>query len=101
MHASVASFRNWHTVCVLNTAVFVSLCGALQCAESEKTTSGGVLLANDSGDKPNLGTVVSVGEGRKDEEGKTTAPNVAVGATVMYSKYSGTEFEVRWLGAGV
>jgi len=65
----------------------------IKCAESEKTTSGGVLLANDSGDKPNLGTVVAVGEGRKDEEGKTTAPNVAVGATVMYSKYSGTEFE--------
>lgn len=100
LHASVASFRNWHTVCVMNTVcVYASLCAALQCAESEKTTSGGVLLANDSGDKPNLGTVVAVGEGRKDEEGKTTAPNVAVGATVMYSKYSGTEFEVRRLGA--
>ncbi len=30
-----------------------------------------------------------------DEETKTrTAPNVTPGATVMYSKYSGTEFEV-------
>jgi chaperonin GroES len=59
-----------------------------------------VLLANDSGDKPNFGTVVAVGEGKKDEEGNTVAPNVAVGATVMYSKYSGTEFEVRCSGYG-
>lgn len=66
----------------------------LQCAESEKTSAGGVLLASDSGDRPNFGTVVAVGEGKKDEEGKTAAPNVSVGATVMYSKYSGTEFEV-------
>jgi hypothetical protein len=53
-----------------------------------------VLLANDAGDRPNFGTVVAVGEGKKDGEGKQVAPNVSVGATVMYSKYSGTEFEV-------
>ncbi len=40
--------------------------------------------------------VVAVGEGKEDEETKQVVkPNVAVGATVMYSKYSGTEFEVR------
>jgi len=65
----------------------------IKCAESEKTSAGGVLLASDSGDRPNFGTVVAVGEGKKDEEGKAVAPNVSVGATVMYSKYSGTEFE--------
>lgn len=71
----------------------------LQCAEVEKATAGGVLLASDSGDRPNFGTVVAVGEGRKEgEEGKQVAPNVAVGATVMYSKYSGTEFEVSGRG---
>lgn len=37
-----------------------------------------------------------MGEGREDEETKALVkPNVTVGATVMYSKYSGTEFEVR------
>ncbi len=39
--------------------------------------------------------VVAVGAGRKDEDGKVTPPNVKPGQTVMYSKYSGTEFEVR------
>jgi chaperonin GroES len=67
----------------------------LQCAEAEKKTAGGVLLASDSGDKPNFGTVVAVGEGKKAEDGAQVKPNVAVGATVMYSKYSGTEYEVR------
>ncbi len=42
-----------------------------------------------------LRQVVAVGAGRKDEDGKVTAPNVKPGSTVMYSKYSGTEFEVR------
>lgn len=35
--------------------------------------------------------MVAVGAGRE-EDGKTVAPNVAVGSTVLYSKYSGTEF---------
>ncbi len=37
-----------------------------------------------------------MGPGKQDEDSKElVAPNVAVGATVMYSKYSGSEFEVR------
>jgi hypothetical protein len=46
--------------------------------------------------------VVAVGAGKKAEkEGEApVAPNVAIGQTVMYSKYSGTEFEVLlWSGA--
>lgn len=57
-----------------------------------------MLLSSDSGDKPNFGTVVAVGEGKKAEDGAQVKPNVDVGATVMYSKYSGTEYEVRRVG---
>jgi chaperonin GroES len=64
-----------------------------QCAEAEKKSAGGVLLSSESTDKPNFGVVVAVGEGKKGEDDKRVPPNVAVGATVMYSKYSGTEFE--------
>ena len=40
--------------------------------------------------------VVAVGGGRKKEDSEEwITPNVTVGQTVMYSKYSGTEFEVR------
>ncbi len=37
--------------------------------------------------------VIAVGPGKSDEEGKATAPAVSVGSTVLYQKYSGTEFE--------
>lgn len=36
--------------------------------------------------------VVAVGPGREDGD-KTVKPQVAVGATVLYQKYAGTEFE--------
>ncbi len=48
--------------------------------------------------------VVAVGSGKKNEEtGELQVPNVKVGQTVMYSKYSGVEFEVsgRCGAAGV
>jgi hypothetical protein len=58
------------------------------------------LLASSSDEKPTFGEVVAVGEGRKGEDGEITKPNISVGATVMYSKYSGTEFDVSWVGVG-
>ena len=79
---------------VSDTSCFVC---CVQCAEAEKKTAGGVLLASESADRPNFGTVVAVGEGKKTEEGEQVKPNVTVGATVMYQKYSGTEFEVSWV----
>jgi chaperonin GroES len=67
---------------------------ALQNARLVSQTVGGVLLANDNADKPTFGVVVSVGAGSKNEEtGEVVKPNVTVGTTVMYSKYSGSEFE--------
>lgn len=37
--------------------------------------------------------VVAVGSGKVDDKGKVKRPNVSVGSLVLYSKYSGTEFE--------
>lgn len=66
----------------------------IKCAKVDSKTASGLLLNTESAEKPNFGTVVSVGSGRPGEDGAApVAPNVAVGATVMYSKYSGTEFE--------
>ena len=48
-----------------------------------------------------LPQVVAVGGGKKKEDSEEwIKPNVAVGQTVMYSKYSGTEFEVGGGGGG-
>jgi co-chaperonin GroES (HSP10) len=40
---------------------------ALQCAKADSKTAGGVLLAAESAEKPNFGTVVAVGPGQKKE----------------------------------
>lgn len=46
--------------------------------------------------------VVKVGAGKKKEDSdEMSKPNVEIGQTVMYSKYSGTEFEVGALNAYV
>lgn len=62
----------------------------IEVEEAKAQTSGGLLLTEGSKDKPTMGKVVAVGPGRE-EEGKTVAPKLSVGATVLYQKYSGTE----------
>ncbi|KAI7844797.1 hypothetical protein COHA_001677 [Chlorella ohadii] len=64
----------------------------IEVVEAADKTSGGLLLTEGSKEKPTMGKVVAVGPGRE-EEGKAVKPKVDVGATVLYSKYSGTEFE--------
>ena len=65
----------------------------LEVLDAADKTAGGVLLTEGSKDKPTLGKVLAVGAGREGEDGKTVAPTVAVGSTVLYQRYSGTEFE--------
>lgn len=65
----------------------------VEVAEVEDQTAGGVLLANSATEKPTVGKVLAVGPGKKDDDGEPTKPSVNVGSTILYSKYSGTEFE--------
>ena len=63
----------------------------IEVAEAKDTTSGGLLLTEASKDKPTIGKVVAVGPGRAGKE--VVAPTIAVGSSVLYQKYSGSEFE--------
>jgi len=65
----------------------------IEVQESEDTTTGGLLLTDAAKEKPTIGKVVAVGPGRADDDGKSVAPTVTVGSTVLYQKYSGSEFE--------
>lgn len=66
----------------------------IKAAKAEEKSAGGVLLSAQSAEKPNFGSVVAVGAGKKKEDSEEwIKPNVQVGQTVMYSKYSGTELE--------
>jgi chaperonin GroES len=59
-------------------------------AEAETKTAGGIIIPDNAKEKPQKGTVVAVGPGKKDEP--TT---VKVGDSILYGKYSGTEIQVE------
>ena len=61
--------------------------------EEEKTVSG-IVIPDTAKEKPQEGSVVAVGPGRF-EEGQRVPLDVAVGDTVIYSKYGGTEVKVE------
>ena len=54
--------------------------------EAETKTASGIIIPDSAKEKPQKGTVVAVGKGKKDHE--MTVKN---GDTVLYGKYSGTE----------
>ncbi len=59
--------------------------------ETVEKTSSGLYLAGDSKEKPQTGTVVAVGPGKMDKEGKNLPMPVKEGDRVVYSKYGGNE----------
>jgi len=58
-------------------------------ASAEEKTASGLYIPDTAKEKPQRGTVVAVGNGKKDEP-----LTVKVGDTVLYGKYSGTELNV-------
>ncbi|MCU0492876.1 MAG: co-chaperone GroES [Chloroflexaceae bacterium] len=65
-------------------------------AEREEKTKGGIFLPDTaSKERPMEGTVLAVGEGRRDDSGKLVPMNVKSGDKVLFAKYSGTEFKVE------
>ena len=53
---------------------------------AEGKTAGGIIIPDTAKEKPQKGTVVAVGPGKKEEP-----LTVKIGDTVLYGKYSGTE----------
>jgi chaperonin GroES len=59
-------------------------------AAAEQKTAGGIIIPDTAKEKPQKGTVVAIGNGKKDEP-----LTVKVGDQVLYGKYSGTEISVE------
>jgi len=61
-------------------------------SESEETTASGLVIPDTAKEKPQQGEVLAVGPGKRSEQTGDLIPlDVAVGDTVVYSKYGGTE----------
>lgn len=57
-------------------------------AAAETKTSSGIIIPDSAKEKPQNGTVVAIGSGTKENP-----ITVAVGDSVLYGKYSGTELQ--------
>ncbi len=68
----------------------------VQANEAETTTASGLVIPDTAKEKPQEGTVLAVGPGRVDDNGKRVPIDVAEGDVVIYSKYGGTE--VKYAG---
>jgi chaperonin GroES len=62
--------------------------------EAEGKTKGGIVLPDTAKEKPQRGTVKSVGPGRVADDGKRIPMSVKKGDKVVYARYGGTEIEI-------
>lgn len=62
--------------------------------EAEEKTAGGILLPDTAKEKPQVGEVVQVGPGKRNDDGSYQAIDVKVGDNVLYSKYAGTDIKL-------
>lgn len=62
----------------------------VEAAPAEERTASGIIIPDTAKEKPQRGTVVAVGNGKKDEP-----VTVKVGDQVLYGKYAGTEITVE------
>jgi len=61
----------------------------VEVSPAEEKTASGIIIPDTAKEKPQRGTVIAVGNGKKDEP-----LTVKVGDTVLYGKYAGTEITV-------
>ena len=59
-------------------------------AAAEEKTASGIIIPDTAKEKPQKGSVVAVGTGKKEEP-----MTVKVGDNVLYGKYAGTEITVE------
>ncbi len=64
-------------------------------AQAEEKTAAGIIIPDTAKEKPQEGTVVSVGTGKYNENGVLIPLTVKVGDKVLYGKYGGTEIKVE------
>jgi chaperonin GroES len=61
----------------------------IEPSQAEEKTAGGIIIPDTAKEKPQKGTVVAIGPGKKDEP-----LTVKVGDLVLYGKYAGTEITI-------
>jgi chaperonin GroES len=63
--------------------------------EGEETTVSGIVIPDTAKEKPQEGTVLAVGPGKRSDTGDLIPVDVSEGDRVIYSKYGGTEIKIE------
>jgi len=61
----------------------------------EEVTAFGIILPETAKEKPQKGTIIAAGPGRRDDKGALVPMEVKVGDVVLYAKYAGTELKLE------
>jgi chaperonin GroES len=61
--------------------------------ETEKT-AGGLFIPDSAKEKPQQGKVVTVGNGKRTEDGKLIPCDVKAGDRILFGKYSGSDIKI-------
>lgn len=62
--------------------------------EQEQKTASGIIIPDTAKEKPQIGEVIAVGEGKLLQNGQQVPPKVKPGDKVVFNKYAGTEVEL-------
>lgn len=61
--------------------------------DEEEEKVGGIVLASNAKEKPQMGEIIAVGNGERNANGDLIPMSVAKGETVFFDKYSGTNLK--------
>lgn len=60
----------------------------------DHVSPGGIIIPDTAKEKPVEGKVISVGNGKRLEDGKQVALDIKTGDVVLFGKYSGVEIKI-------
>ena len=63
--------------------------------ELAEQRQGGIIIPDTAKDKPQEGEILAVGPGKMMEDGQRRPMAVAIGNTVLFGKYAGTEIKLN------
>ncbi|MEZ0343656.1 MAG: co-chaperone GroES [Caldimicrobium sp.] len=67
----------------------------VQRIEEEQRTESGIIIPDTAKEKPIMGKVIAVGDGRLMDNGQIQPLKVKEGDKVLFSKYAGTEIKLK------
>ena len=67
----------------------------VQPTPREEMTKSGIVLPDTAKERPQEGTILSVGPGRTLDDGSREAMEVQAGQKILFQKYAGTEFKIE------